>query len=71
MLYDIANVVGYVIRVRVIYYVRNFDFVGLKLKWHGALCFLCFHLYFYRFCIGGGCVRPRRGGLWDFTSDLL
>ena len=53
------NVVRYVIRVKVIDYIRNFDFVGLKLKWYGDLCFSCFPLYFYKFCIGGGCVRRR------------
>jgi len=68
MLYDIANVVGYVIRVRVIYYARNFDFAGLKLKCHGALCFLCFRLYFYRFCTEVGVCCGGGGGVVGYRE---
>ena len=33
-------VMPYVIRVRVVYYIRNFDFAGMKLKCHGKILYV-------------------------------
>jgi len=57
----------YVIRVRVIYYIRNFDFVGVKLKCHGTLCFW-YHFYIFTGFFIGGWVRTAGG--WDVSRVI-